>query len=86
MRCFYLKSGERKCGLHNHKRCSGIVDEILYCTGNVESVVLAIIGSLCRKCGRRVDLIPQKEMESWPIKIDTSGMKDEEFANFIKGL
>jgi hypothetical protein len=25
-------------------------------------------------------------MESWPIKIDTSGMKDEEFANFIKGL
>ena len=85
MRYYYLKRGEHKCGLHNHKRCKGILDEIVYMVGLREGVPLAIIGYLCPVCGRRQDLIPQKEMENWPIT-DTSKMDNAEFANFIKGL
>lgn len=85
MRYYYLKAGEHKCGLHNHKRCDGVVDEIYYCVGRTDGVILAIIGYLCRKCGRRMDIIPQKEMENW-TEIDTKSMDDQKFANFIRGL
>lgn len=85
MKYFYLKHGTYKCGLHDHKRCKGIVDEILFCVGLKEGVPLTVIGSLCPVCGRRKDLIKQAEMVNWPVT-DTTNMTNEEFANFIKGL